>query len=177
MKIGRSDAVSSGWTLGEFNAADAESTRTMLLSCLDVRQWADELVDQRPYSSTGSLIAAANQASAGLIWAHVAGALDRHPRIGEQKTVAARTASESAWSASEQAGVKDAQAQHLAEGNRAYERRFGHLFLICAYGLSGEQILADLRKRLTNDAQTERQSVIDQLRRIAELRLRKAVHE
>lgn len=177
MELGRHEAVSSGWTLDEFNAADVKAAAAMLRSCLDVPQWADELLARRPFSTTGSLIAAANRASAALTWAQVAQALDRHPRIGERKTVAVRTASESAWSTSEQAGVQDTQAEDLAEGNRAYERRFGHIFLICASGLSGEQILVDLRERLTNDADTERRIVIDHLRRIAELRLGKAVPE
>ena len=36
-------------------------------------------------------------------------------------------------------------------GNVAYEERFGHVFLICATGLSGEEMLTALRSRLGND--------------------------
>ena len=63
----------------------------------------------------------------------------------------------------------------MAAGNRDYELRFGHIFLICAAGLSGEQILDDLRCRLSNDTETEKDVVTGELRRIAALRLAKAV--
>ena len=56
-----------------------------------------------------------------------------------------------------------------------YEETFGHIFLICAAGLSGEQILQVLRARLGNDPQTEHDVVIGELRKIASLRLAKAV--
>ena len=35
----------------------------------------------------------------------------------------------------------------LAAGNRAYEERFGHVFLICATGRSAPELLAALRER------------------------------
>ena len=59
----------------------------------------------------------------------------------------------------------------LVEGNRAYEEKFNRVFLICASGLSGEQILTSLRARLDNDPATETAVVADELRKIALLRL------
>ena len=61
--------------------------------------------------------------------------------------------------------------QRLADGNRAYEDRFGHVFLIRAAGRSGEEILAALEDRLGNDAVTESAIMAQQLREIAVLRL------
>ena len=49
------------------------------------------------------------------------------------------------------------------------------MFLICATGLSGGQVLAALRDRLTNDEPTEAGVVADELRKIALLRLRRVV--
>ena len=63
--------------------------------------------------------------------------------------------------------------QALAEGNLAYERRFGHVFLICASGLSGQDMLDQLRARLGNDTDTERAVVRQELLKIARLRLTK----
>jgi 2-oxo-4-hydroxy-4-carboxy-5-ureidoimidazoline decarboxylase len=59
----------------------------------------------------------------------------------------------------------------LAEGNRVYEQRFGHVYLICATGLSGEEMLARLKERLDNDEATERAVVRDELAKITKLRL------
>ncbi len=59
----------------------------------------------------------------------------------------------------------------LAAENRRYEERFGHVFLIFASGRSGEEILADLRRRMSNDPPTELKEAKRELRRIAKLRL------
>ena len=71
--------------------------------------------------------------------------------------------------------MADSDAAALAAGNLAYEQRFGYIYLICATGLSGEQMLAALRERLTHDDEQERLVVMDELRKIAALRLSKAV--
>ena len=71
--------------------------------------------------------------------------------------------------------MADSDAAELAAGNLAYEQRFGYIYLICASGLSGEQMLAALRERLTHDDEQEREVVMHELRKIALLRLSKAV--
>ena len=59
----------------------------------------------------------------------------------------------------------------LAEGNRVYEARFGHIYLVCAAGRGAAELLQVLRERLRNDPLTERRVVRDELRKINELRL------
>jgi 2-oxo-4-hydroxy-4-carboxy-5-ureidoimidazoline decarboxylase len=63
--------------------------------------------------------------------------------------------------------------QALADGNAAYEQRFGHVFLICASGLSGQDMVDQLRARLGHDPDTERAVVRAELRKITQLRLTK----
>jgi 2-oxo-4-hydroxy-4-carboxy-5-ureidoimidazoline decarboxylase len=80
------------------------------------------------------------------------------------------------WSRQEQAGVAGASADTiaaLAAGNKAYEERFGQVFLICATGLSAAEMLTALRTRLGNDPDTEAEIVREELRKITGLRLRK----
>jgi 2-oxo-4-hydroxy-4-carboxy-5-ureidoimidazoline decarboxylase len=69
----------------------------------------------------------------------------------------------------------DATRTALAEGNRAYEERFDHVFLIRAAGRSPEDVLAELRRRLDNDEETERAEVTGQLAEITALRVRELV--
>src|SRR3984957_63929 len=55
------------------------------------------------------------------------------------------------WSGQEQPGIGDAPADvqaGLRAGNAAYEERFGHVFLICATGMSAASMLAALQGRL-----------------------------
>ena len=72
-------------------------------------------------------------------------------------------------------GADDATRAALAEANREYEERFDHVFLIRAAGRSPEEMLAELRRRLGNDAETERAEVTGQLAEITALRVRELV--
>ena len=62
-------------------------------------------------------------------------------------------------------------ARAIADGNRVYEDRFDRVFLIRAAGRSRREILAELRRRLTLDDNTEAAIVGSELRDIALLRL------
>lgn len=156
--------------LATFNAAADITVRPLLDGCLDIRTWIDDVAAARPYPTREALLDHAFHASAAITWAQVATALARHPRIGEK----ARGA-DAAQSASEQAGVVAAEVDDFAVANRRYEERFGHIFLICASGRSGAEMLAALHSRLHNDDDTEHAVVITELRAIARLRLEKAV--
>ena len=159
-------------TLTQFNALATADAHTLLGSCLDIERWVLEVGAGRPYQTWESLQARASASAEAITWDEVAGALARHPRIGEQ---AGGEPADVALSAAEQSGVVSSDAAALAAGNAAYERRFGYIFLICATGLSGEQMLAALHERLTHDDEAEHLVVMDELRKIAALRLTKAI--
>ena len=161
-------------TLDEFNAAPAEEVTPALLACCDSPVWAEAVRAGRPYPDTDALASAADTAARDLAPAEVDRALAAHPRIGERAEGADR---ESAWSRQEQGSVDTdaATRQALLDGNHAYEERFGRVFLICATGLTAEQVLASLRERLDHGPEQEAAVVADELRKIAVLRLRKLV--
>lgn len=162
--------------LGQFNTAPADELRPLLLACCDVPRWADAVLAARPYADSDELARRADEAAAGLSAEEVDRALAAHPRIGER---ARGAGAEAAWSRSEQGGVsRDEQTQAaLAEGNQAYEEKFDRVFLVCATGLSADEILANLRARLTHDETTEGAVVADELRKIAVLRTRKVIDQ
>lgn len=155
-----------------FNAMPADRLEEDLLACCAAPAWGAGIVAGRPYRDRAQIIAAADAAASGLSWADVLKGLSAHPRIGERAPGDSR---EAAWSRREQSaasgGGDDATRAALAEANRAYEDRFGHVFLIFASGRTQAEILAAARERLGNDDRTERAVVADQLRRIAVLRL------
>ena len=160
--------------LHAFNQLDAAEAAGVLRPCLDVERWVDALVEGRPYRTLPDLFAAAQSAAEPFTRAEVESALAHHPRIGER---ARGATTEAGMSRSEQAAlVLDADVEsRLAEGNRAYERRFGRVFLIRAAGRSSEEILAQLQTRLGHDQDTEDDVVADQLRQIALVRLAQVV--
>ncbi|MFI6522909.1 2-oxo-4-hydroxy-4-carboxy-5-ureidoimidazoline decarboxylase [Spirillospora sp. NPDC050679] len=165
--------VTTGRGIAWLNALPPAEAESELLTCCASRRWAAAVAAGRPYGDADGLLAAATRHLDGLGWADVEEALNAHPRIGER---AAGQDRESAWSRGEQAGVDDAEAatrRALADGNRAYEERFGHVFLICATGLGAERMLAALRERLDHDAEAERPVVRAELAKIVAIRLDK----
>ncbi len=157
--------------LDQFNAAGSAEAADFLRPCLDIQRWIDELADARPYASIETLVAAGREAADPFTAAEIESALAHHPRIGER---AQGDSAEAKLSQSEQAGLGEADAavaQALAEGNRAYEEKFGQVFLIRAAGRSREEILAALHTRLSHTSEQEEAIIGQQLREIAVLRL------
>jgi 2-oxo-4-hydroxy-4-carboxy-5-ureidoimidazoline decarboxylase len=157
-----------------FNALPEEQARDRLASCLAVRRWVDEVVAARPYDDERSLSARAAASASQFTDEELASALAGHPRIGERPG----TGHDQAFSEREQSSVDVGEAEvrrRLAEGNRAYEQRFGHVFLVRAAGRDATEILAELERRLDNDPATEREEVVRNLREIALLRLEQVV--
>ena len=161
--------------LSEFNQLSREAAQ-VLRPCLDIDRWISALVDRRPYGSVDQLMSAGREAAEPFSQEEVEAALAHHPRIGQR---AEGGSAEAELSRSEQSSlsVDDDVRRRLRAGNLAYEERFGQVFLIRAAGRSAEEILAALESRLTNDEETERAIVADQLRQIALLRLSWAVHD
>jgi OHCU decarboxylase len=101
-------------------------------------------------------------------------ALAAHPRLGGKGRGDAEKMS--AWSKGEQAGATSAPAAEraaLAEANAAYERRFGHVFLLCATGLNARAMLDALARRVGNEPAEELAIAAAEQRKITRLRLAK----
>jgi 2-oxo-4-hydroxy-4-carboxy-5-ureidoimidazoline decarboxylase len=103
-------------------------------------------------------------------------AFARHPEIGDVESLKKKFASTAEWASGEQSGVNTATQQTietLAEGNRAYKKKFGYIFIVCATGKSGKEMLEILQSRMTNDPEDEIQVAADEQNKITKLRLEK----
>jgi 2-oxo-4-hydroxy-4-carboxy-5-ureidoimidazoline decarboxylase len=155
-------------TLASFDAASEPDAVTTMLACCASRRFAGAMAAGRPYASLAAALTAVETVFESLTWPDVLEAMDAHPRIGARV---------SGQSAAEQSAVADDTRAALAAGNAAYEERFGHVFLICATGLSGAEMLRALEQRLENDEISERGVATAELRKITVLRVRKALAE
>ncbi|RFA22420.1 2-oxo-4-hydroxy-4-carboxy-5-ureidoimidazoline decarboxylase [Subtercola boreus] len=145
--------------------------RELLVACLAVDRWADDVVSEGPFGSVDELLATARAAATPLSETEIAEALSHHPRIGERPV--GQGAGQN-FSRAEQASVDaddDRVNAGIAEGNTAYEERFGRVFLIRAKGRSRAEILSELNRRLRLDEATELSIVGAELRDITLLRL------
>ncbi|GAA2721374.1 MULTISPECIES: 2-oxo-4-hydroxy-4-carboxy-5-ureidoimidazoline decarboxylase [Streptomyces] len=153
--------------LARFNAAGQDAARAALHEICTSTAWADDVLAGRPYHDAEELLTASDAAVARLGEAALAEAMAGHPPIGRPRPG-------DAVSAREQRGMADAPAALRAEVaalNLAYQERFGHVFLICATGLTAEQLRDALRRRLGNTAEREREVLRGELAGINRLRL------
>ena len=140
--------------------------RELLKVCASPK-WAEAMMAARPFASWDDMVAHAR--SIELTDDEWLEAFAAHPRIGDRKP---------GWSSQEQAGTRtadEATLHALAAGNRAYEEKFGFVFLIFATGKSADEMLATLNARIRNDRQTEIRNAAEEHRKISELRLEKLV--
>ena len=148
------------------DVADAELAR-----CCASRAWVEGMVAARPFVSDVTVFETADQIWRSLApddWREAFGA---HPRIGER--------TQHKWAQEEQSGTAGASRvtrSEFADGNRNYEKRFGHVFLICATGLSAETLLSELRRRLPNEPARELEIAAAEQAKITRLRLEKLVN-
>ena len=156
-------------TLGSFNAAPAADAERDALACCASTAFAKAVAGGRPYPDGAALLAAVDAAFDTLTWDDIAESMNGHPRIGDRTARGGMSAAEQSGAAAADDEVK----QGLADGNRAYEERFGHIFLICASGLSGQEMLTRLRARLDNNQDAERGVVRAELLKITRLRITK----
>ena len=92
------------------------------------------------------------------------------------EAIRARYASTAAWASHEQAGAigaPDALLENLARENRRYEERFGFIFIVCATGMSAEEMLALLRQRVSSDREAELNVAAGEQMRITLIRLQR----
>ena len=166
--------------LRRLNELSQEEARGELLKCCGSSEWATRLAARNPFENEDELREAADN-----IWWSLDGkdwleAFSSHPKIGEQKAVNPGPEKAQAWSEEEQSGTRDASHETMSElmdANRAYEAKFGYIFIVCATGKSTEEMLALLKERLPNDPDTELSIAAREQSKITQLRLNKVLKE
>ena len=156
------------------NALTEADARAELLNCCASSRWADAMIAARPFASDAELFNAAERSWWALDRADWLEAFAAHPRIGNGVAAGPGHAATREWSRQEQGRAATASPDvraALAAGNAEYERRFGHVFLICATGRPADEILAELRRRLENDPAEELREAAGEQAKVTRLRL------
>ena len=158
-------------TLDQVNVLSQQDAERELLRCCGSREWTRLMVAARPFESVAALYGEAERMWWTVGPADWLEAFGAHPKIGE------RTAN-SEWAAQEQAEVNSATASTVAglvDANEQYFSKFGHIFIVCATGKSGEELLSILRTRLRNDPGHELRIAATEQSKIIRIRLNKLV--
>ncbi|MET8677827.1 2-oxo-4-hydroxy-4-carboxy-5-ureidoimidazoline decarboxylase [Streptomyces sp. NPDC004647] len=159
--------------LTRFNTSQDSVARAALHAVCASTAWGNGVLARRPYATPGDLFAASDAAMAGLTAEDLAEAMAGHPPIGRPKPGDPTSSREQ----SGMAGASEELRAEMLELNLAYQERFGHVFLICATGLTGEQMRDAVRDRLGNTPEEERETVREQLGRINRIRLARLADE
>jgi 2-oxo-4-hydroxy-4-carboxy-5-ureidoimidazoline decarboxylase len=158
------------------NSLDATAAYDALLRCCGSRSWVDGMMAGRPFPSDDALLSTADKVWLSLDRADWLEAFSAHPRIGDLKALREKFAATADLCGNEQTGIAGAAEQvlqDLAEGNREYEQRFGHIFIVCAGGKSASEMLRLLRDRLGNEPDAELKNAAAEQAKITRLRLEK----
>jgi 2-oxo-4-hydroxy-4-carboxy-5-ureidoimidazoline decarboxylase len=156
------------------NAAADGKARELLGECCAAARWIDRMCARRPFATRAEALAAAREEWFALSEEEWREAFAHHPRIGDVEALSRKLASAGTLSQREQSAVGTASTDVLAalvQANRAYEERFGYIFIVCATGKSAEEMLAILKARLGNRSEDESRVAAEEHARICDLRL------
>ncbi len=162
--------------LEHFNSLPSDEAEDELLKCCGSKRWTRQVTESRPFANLNELIETADRIWSKLEPQDWLEAFRSHPKIGENNAEQSQSATARSWSEQEQSGTRDAAREimeALAAGNRDYEKKFGHIFIVCATGKTSSEMLALLRVRADNDAETELRIAAEEQRKITALRLKK----
>lgn len=160
--------------LRHLNALPEEEARAALKACCGANRWVRGMLGQRPFKDLDEVFETSERVFSQFGREDWLAAFRRHPRIGERRAAETPGERSAAWSEKEQAGMDAADAKlgaALADANALYERRYGHIFIVCASGKSAAEMLALLEARLDNDPALELRIAADEQRKITRLRL------
>jgi 2-oxo-4-hydroxy-4-carboxy-5-ureidoimidazoline decarboxylase len=165
-------------TLSELNACSKDDFVAVLANIFEYSPWiAEQAASMRPFAGVNQLFdamkAAVDRAPSEL---HLA-LIRAHPDLaGKTQRATGLTAESSA----EQNSVgldrlSDAEYVAFERVNNAYRSKFGFPYIVCVRRHTKDSILRDFERRLPNDARTETQKSIEEICRIAALRVEQLV--
>ncbi|MEU0225700.1 2-oxo-4-hydroxy-4-carboxy-5-ureidoimidazoline decarboxylase [Streptomyces sp. NPDC006284] len=159
--------------LARLNALEESAALAELHEACASTAWARHLLAARPFTTVQDLYTASDAAMAELTAEDLAEAMAGHPPIGRPKPGDPTSSREQAG----MAGASDDLRTEMLELNLAYQDTFGHVFLICATGRTGEQMRDAVKERIGNSPEQEREIVRTELGKINRIRLNRLVEQ
>ncbi|WPO70472.1 MULTISPECIES: 2-oxo-4-hydroxy-4-carboxy-5-ureidoimidazoline decarboxylase [unclassified Streptomyces] len=159
--------------IARFNALEESAATAALHEACASSAWGSRLLSRRPYATAEDLFAASDAAMAELTADDLAEAMAGHPPIGRPKPGDPTSSREQRG----MAGASEELKAEMLELNLAYQEKFGHVFLICATGRTGEQMRDAVKERIGNSPEQEREIVRAELGKINRIRLTRLLEE
>ena len=161
-------------TLDEINQSDRADVIAVLGAVFEHAPWvAQAIAGQRPFATVEALLAAMRGAVEAAPEAARLELLTNHPELAGR---AARDGAIAPDSIAEQAAagldrLSEAEYARFADLNAAYRARFGFPFILCVKRQGRAALLGAFAARLASDPEMERATALDEVFRIAAIRL------
>ena len=161
-------------TLDQLNRMDRQAFVAELGDIFEHSPWiAEAAYDGRPFSHIETLYQALTEALRRADTARQVALIAAHPDLAGK---AAREGTMTANSKLEQASagldwLTEQEFENFHKLNDAYRAKFGMPFIVCVRRHGKESILRQFERRLANDQTAERATALDEIFRIAALRL------
>ncbi|MCX6292500.1 MAG: 2-oxo-4-hydroxy-4-carboxy-5-ureidoimidazoline decarboxylase [Bacteroidetes bacterium] len=165
-------------TIAELNILDDFTLKAELQKCCGSSSWVNKMISSKPFLRQEDLFTKSDAAWEDVTEKDLLEAFSHHPKIGDIANLEKKFASTKELAGNEQASIHVASREtieHLAEGNREYENKFGFIFIICATSKSADEMLSMLTQRLSNDRITELKIASEEQHKITKLRLQKLI--
>jgi 2-oxo-4-hydroxy-4-carboxy-5-ureidoimidazoline decarboxylase len=160
--------------LAELNALNGEEFTRIVAPVFEHSPWVvSRASSRRPFSSREELHSALRDTVMKASDEEKISLIRAHPDLGER--VALTSASEKEQAS---AGLDRASSEELArlrEANRQYRERFGFPFVLCVREHRKEEIPLAIERRLSNSRDQELEISLQEIFKIADLRLRDLV--
>ncbi len=165
--------------IDEFNQLEVTKAEHELFLCCGSKKWVQALLNQRPFANSNVLLESGQRIWRGLGQEDWLEALQHHPRIGKFEESQDNKAD---WEETKESAEEEHKGIDMARSaalnrlkilNGLYERRFGYIYLVCASGLTAEELIEILERRLQNSPEDEIENVGIEQWKITEIRLGK----
>lgn len=165
--------MTAPFTLDKLNSLPADGFVQALGDVFEHAPWvAEAAAAARPFPTVAALHAAMLDAVMAATADTQLAFIRAHPELGSK----VRRADITADSQAEQGSLgldrlSDEEFSRFSRLNAAYRDKFGFPFIICVRRHTRDSILRNFERRLANDAETERQTALDEIGLITRLRL------
>ena len=161
------------------DAMPAGRAAALLAECCGSSRWVTAMLSRRPFVSAERLLTASTEVWHSLDSDDWLESFAHHPRIGQRASDRPQGEQGARWSEAEQQGVNgasDVTRTALANANRAYEQRFGFIYIVCAAGKSADEMLVIANGRMQHDLAQEITVAAAEQHAITQLRLERLVN-
>ena len=169
-----------GIGLDEINHCDETRFVKLLGSIYEHSPWVAELVfAERPFASSDALHETMASAVRAAPEVQRMALLCSHPELAGREA-SAGTLTRDSRREQARAGLDQCSPEELAtieKLNRAYRDKFDFPFIIAVSGLDRQQVIAAMRSRLENDETTEFDTAMNEVVKIARIRLEALIDE